>query len=578
MDKKQVAHVLRDIGVLLELTGENPFKVRAYVNAARTIEMLEGDIETLVAAGDLRSVKGIGSALAEKITTLVTTGELPYYETLKQQVPPGLLDMLRIPGLGPKKISALYATLSISDIAELEYACKENRLVALKGFGRKTQERILQGLEHIRKFQGQFLAGVVLPTAEELRLQLSRSAAVADVQIAGSLRRRKELVKDIDLVASSQEPRAVMHSFVELPGVAEVVSSGDTKTSVVCTSGINADLRVVSPEQFPFALHHFTGSREHNTAMRQRAKSLGLKMNEYGLFRGQESVQADNEAELFAQLGLSYIPPELRENTGEIEAAARDELPVLVTRDDIQGAFHVHTTYSDGAADLQDMVAEAQKAGFAYIGVADHSRSASYAGGLSVDAVKRQHDEIAALNASQSEVYVFHGIESDILPDGSLDYPDDILALFDFVIASVHSHFSLTGRQATERLVTAMRHPSVTMLGHPTGRLLLGRAGYEPHMETLLEAAREFGVIMELNANPQRFDIDWRHLRSARDQGVLISINPDAHRREGLYDTYLGVGPARKGWLGPDSVFNSRPLEKVKAYFENKKRTQHRRR
>jgi DNA polymerase (family 10) len=571
VDKKQIARILNEIGVLLELKGENPFKVRAYANSARIIEMLNEDIGQLVETGRIKQLKGIGKALADKITILVTTGDLPYYHELKSSLPEGLLEMLRIPGLGPKKIFSLYKTLCISGIAELEYACRENRLLGLKGFGQKSQDSILKGLEHIKKFQGRFLYEDVIGQAQDLLERLRECPQVEMIKIAGSLRRCKEIVKDIDLIASSLQPKEVMKYFTDLSRIAEVKAAGETKTSVMLQTGISADLRVVSSEEFPCALHHFTGSKEHNTAMRHRAKAMGIKINEYGLFKGLERMNVEDEAGIFTALGLAYIPPELREDRGEIEAAEKRALPDLIKAEDIQGAFHVHTDYSDGINTLDEMVAQARKAGFKYIGIADHSQTASYAGGLKVDEVKRQHEQIRTFNEKNSDFYVFHGIESDIHVDGRLDYAEEVLGLFDFIIASVHSAFSITGAQATQRLIKAMENPFTTMLAHPTGRLLLGRQGYEPDMEKVIKAAKANDVIIELNANPQRLDIDWRYLKFAVQQGVLISINPDAHRKEGLYDTFSGVGIARKGWLEKGDVFNTWPIEKIKRYLAKKR-------
>jgi len=571
MEKKQIAQVLHETGVLLELKGENPFKVRAYINAARTVEMLDEDIRELVASGAVKTIKGIGAKLSEHIAELVTTGELSFYRELRAGIPGGLLDLLKVPGLGPKKIYALHQALDVESIADLEYACHENRLVSLKGFGKKSQENVLQGIEYIKKFQGQYLISEARTEAEKLFSALKACGLLKDLSIAGSLRRSKELVKDIDIVAASADAPGVMDFFAALPHIADILGRGDTKTSVRLDSGINADLRVVSPEQFHYALAHFTGSKEHNTALRQRAKKMGFKLNEYGLFSAAGTLPAHCEGDLFTGLGLAYIPPELREDMGEIEAADKDMLPELVTLNDITGVFHVHTTYSDGMHSLAEMAGEAQKAGFSYLGISDHSQTASYAGGLKIDAVKRQNEEIRARNKANPDFYVFHGIESDIHSDGSLDYPDDILALFDFVIASVHSGFSIAGDRATRRLITAMENPFVTMLGHPTGRILLGRRGYDPDMKRVIQAARANNVIIELNASPFRLDIDWRHIKYAKQQGVIISINPDAHSKEDLYETGYGVSMARKGWLEKDDVFNTWDREKIMSHFAQKR-------
>lgn len=570
LDKKKVAHILHEIGILLELKGENPFKVRAYINGARTIEMLNEDIYELVKTNRISEVKGIGKALAENITELINTGDLAYYYELRDSIPDGLLELLNIPGLGPKKAYRLYEALGIASIAELEYACHENRLIELKGFGPKSQANILKGIDHIKKYQGRFIYADVIGQAHQLVENLKACPQLLKISLAGSLRRFKEIIKDIDLVASSLEPEKIMDCLVSLPQIAEVIVKGETKSSVKLVTGINVDLRVVAPDEFYSALHHFTGSKEHNTALRHRAKSQGIKINEYGLFQGEERLCINDEEGFFQALGLSFIPPELRENMGEIEAAEKGKLPRLVKLEDIQGVFHIHTNYSDGVNTLPELVAEAKKAGYKYLGISDHSQTAVYAGGLKVEAVKRQREEIREFNANNRDFYVFHGIESDIHADGSLDYPDEILALFDFVIASVHSGFSITGEKATARLIKAMENPHVTMLGHPTGRILLGRQGYEPDMEKVIKAARVNNVIIELNASPYRLDVDWRYLKLAQEEGVKISINPDAHRKEELYDTVFGVKVARKGWLTKENVFNTYDLAKIKKYLAAK--------
>jgi DNA polymerase (family 10) len=572
VDKKIIAQILHEIGVLLELKGENQFKVRAYQNGARAIEMLNEDIKQLVKTGKIEEVKGIGKTLVENITELVTTGDLKYYHELKSSVPEGLLEMLKIPGLGPKKVFKLYETLSISTIAELEYACHENRLLDLKGFGPKSQENILKGIEHIKKFQGQFIYRDVYSQAEKILAKLKECQEINEASIAGSLRRFKEVIKDIDLLASSEKPGQVMEYFIHLPQVAEVISKGETKTSVILDTGINVDLRVVAPDEFYSALHHFTGSKEHNTTMRYQAKNLGIKINEYGLFKGEKRIIVNSEEEFFQVLGLQYIPPELRENMGEIEIAEKGQLPNLVNLEDIQGIFHIHTNFSDGINNLEELVLEAKQAGFKYLGISDHSQTAVYAGGLKIEAIKRQREEIQNINSQHQDFYVFHGIEADIHADGSLDYRDEILALFDFVIASVHSGFTISGERATQRLITAMENPYVTMLGHPTGRILLGRKGYEPDMEKVIKAAKENNIIIELNASPYRLDIDWRYLKYAKEMGVKISINPDAHRKEELYDTIFGIKMARKGWLAKDDVFNTMTVQEVRDYFNKRKK------
>ena len=564
MTKQEVSEILDEIGTLLELKGENPFKSRAYANASRTIAALDMDLGEAVRSGALKEVKGIGVALFEKITELVTTGRLAYYDELKASVPAGLIEMIRIPGLGPKRAKAIFDQLGVSTLGELEYACNENRLLKLPGFGPKMQEKILQGIQYVRKQKGRFHYPVAAREAELLYKVLKAHKSVQRIAVAGSLRRKKEVVKDIDLLVSAERSGPVMEAFTTLPVVEEVIAKGETKSSVRLKSGINADLRVVTDAEFPYALHHFTGSKEHNVAMRGRAQRLGFKMNEYGLFHGEKRIPCKNEEEIFAKLGLAYIPPELREDMGEIAAAESKNLPKLVEAGDIKGIFHNHTVYSDGNATLEAMVEAARAAGYEYIGISDHSRSAHYANGLEVERVHKQQKEIDALQKKCKDITIFKGIECDILPDGSLDYPDDVLASFDFVIVSVHSKFNMTETDMTKRILKAIRNPYVTILGHPTGRLLLTREAYPVDMRKIIHAAADCDVVMELNANPMRLDLDWRLCPFAIEKGVPVSINPDAHSVEGINDVPYGVGIARKGWLTRESVFNTKPATEMK--------------
>ncbi|HAA81661.1 MAG TPA: DNA polymerase/3'-5' exonuclease PolX, partial [Thermoanaerobacter sp.] len=528
MDKKEIANILNDIGLLLELKGENPFKSRAYYNAARTIELLEEDIETLVKEDRLKEIKGIGEAINKKITELVLTGKMEYYENLKASIPEGLVEMLKIPGLGPKKIKIIYEKLNITTIRELEYACIENRLVDLPGFGVKTQKKIFEGIQFVKQFSGQHLFAEVYTEALKLKEYLDMTKTALVTEIAGSLRRKKEIVKDIDILASASDSSKVMEAFVNYQDVREVIAKGDTKTSVTLKSGINTDLRVVTEKEFPYALHHFTGSKEHNTAMRHRAKQMGIKMNEYGLFKGDKLIECKSEEEIFNKLGLLYIPPELRENMGEIEAAEKGELPKLIEEKDIKGVFHVHTTYSDGANTLVEMVEAARKLGYKYIGITDHSKSAFYAGGLKEEDLVRQWEEIEELNKKYNDIVIFKGIESDILPDGSLDYGEEILKQFEFVIASIHSHFRMSKEDMTKRMIKAIENKYTTIIGHVTGRLLLARDSYEIDIYEVIEAAAHYGKIIEINANPYRLDLDWRYVKHAKEKGVKLAICPDA--------------------------------------------------
>ena len=493
MARDNIVKILEDIALLLEMKGENPFKSRAYQRAAQVIEAQEEDLDALIRTGRLGAIKGIGEAISKKLQEYAETGHLRYYEDLKASIPPGHFEMLKIPGLGPKKIKSLYEYLGIETMGELEYACRENRLVDLKGFGEKTQAKILVGIESVKRYREKRLYAEVISEAEDLLRSLQEQPETLTASLAGSLRRGNEVVKDMDLLAASHNPAALADRFTDLSAVQSIVAKGDTKVSVTLHSGINADLRIVSPAEYPYALHHFTGSKEHNTAMRGRAKKMGLKMNEYGLFNESGLMPCRDEQEIFAALGLTYIPPELREDRGEIEAAERLELPVLLQAADIRGVLHVHTRASDGADSLETLVNHAKSLGYDYIGISDHSQSAAYAGGLSLDAVRRQHDLIDDMNVRESPFHIFKGIESDILMDGRLDYDDDFLSRFDFVIAAVHSHFGMEEKAMTDRILTALAHPLTTMLAHPTGRILLAREPYAVHLPSIIDFAAERG-------------------------------------------------------------------------------------
>lgn len=572
MDRESVIAILDEIAVLLELKGENPFKIRAYSNGARALEADGRDIGKLVATGELSEVKGIGAGLSEKITELVQTGRMGYYDELRADVPDGVIELLRVPGMGPKKVRAVHTELGVDSLGSLEYACRENRLVTLPGFGAKTQQKVLEGIERLKKFRERHLLDVAMLEAEHLADYVRQCPDVFDLEIAGSLRRRRETIKDIDLLVTAQNADAVMDHFVAYPEVETIAGKGATKSSVVLKTGINVDLRVVQQSQFPYALHHFTGSREHNTEMRTRAKKMGLKMNEYGLFKQEDQlVECADEQQLFESLGLQYIPPELRENTGEVETAERHEIPTLLEESDVRGVFHVHSNYSDGSMTLARIAEIGKTLGYEYIGIADHSQSARYANGLEPERVLKQHREIDEVNASVSDFALLKGIETDILKDGSLDYTDDVLARFDFVIASVHSNFNLSEKEMTERILKALKNPFVSVLGHPTGRLLLARDPYPVDLEAVLGCATENGVAVEINANPHRLDLDWIHCKRAKALGVPIAICPDAHHEDGFADTAYGVAVARRGWLEKHNIINTMGLLEVRTWLEKQR-------
>ena len=568
MNRKEIAAILEEIAVLLELTGENPFKARSYENVARQILQCDEDIAELVREKRLREIKGVGETLDQKITELVNTGRLEYYEELKAKFPESLFDLFKIPGLGAKRIKILYEDLGITTLGELEYACNENRLIALKGFGPKMQQKVLDGLAFAKRHQNQYLIDTAMQAARAVLDYLREKDGRWRIEIAGSLRRHKEVVKDVDLLASASDASALMQHFVKTPATESVTSHGETKSSIVLDSGIAVDLRVVSKKQFPYALAHFTGSKDHNVVMRQRAKERGLKLNEYGLFKGEDKlIPCEDEAAIFKALDLPFIPPELREDRGEFEAGA---LPDLVEREDLVGLMHCHSTYSDGKSSLEEMAAAARDAGYAYIGFADHSQSAAYAGGLTREDVQRQHKEIDALNKKLDGIVILKGIESDILDDGSLDYDKKTLGCFDFVIASVHSRLNMTESQATKRLLAAIRNPHTAILGHPTGRLLLSRDGYPLDFDAVFDACAEHRVAIEINANPHRLDLDWRNIQKARERGIWFCIGPDAHNVEGIEDVAYGLGIARKGWLEKDALLNCMTAEELLEWLQSK--------
>jgi DNA polymerase (family X) len=573
MDKREVAHILEEIGTLLELQGESPFKSRAYYTAARVLSGLDASsFHELVHSDTLQTLKGVGVALAEKIRELATTDRSTYYEVLKQQTPAGLLEMLAIPGMGPKKVKAIYDHLGIATVGELEYACHENRLVDLPGFGRKSQENILKAVERLKQHRGQYLWHEAMHVAQPLLDALTHSRTAIRVALAGDLRRHLEIVDHIAMLASAHDADRVSAAVTKLSLVEEVLASDLAQVSVRLKGGLPADIHLVRDEAFPFALHHLTGNQAYIRAMQERTSRRGYTLSASGLWRDHEPVACQEEAEIFPALGLGYIPPEMREGMGEIEAAERGELPQLIEEPDIRGVFHVHSTWSDGVGDIEEMARIAQRMGYRYLGLSDHSQSARYANGLDPERIRQQHAAIDRLNAMLDGITILKGSEVDILPDGSLDYPDELLRQLDFVVASVHSRFTMPQAEMTARMVKAMHNPYVTMLGHLTGRLLLAREGYALDIDRVIAEAIRLGVVIELNANPHRLDLDWRHLRQAHGRGLMTSINPDAHSPEGLKDVSYGVAMARKGGVTADRVINTWTLKDIQVWLRQRRR------
>lgn len=583
MDKNQISAMLEDIAVLLNLKeGSSQFEVRAYEKAAQAVNALDSDIEQLARAGKLKGTPGLGTTMIKRIEEAVETGHIAFYDELRETTPQIKLDMLRIQGLGPKKINAIYDTLRVNSIAELEQAIREDKVARLPGFGKKTQENILQGIAFLSQHSGRFLYPVAEEEAERIRGALATLPQIVRLQVAGSLRRRRETIGDIDVVASVADDagddvrRSIMDFFTRQPSVQAITGKGDTKSSVVLGSGINMDLRVVKDSQFPSTLHHFTGSKEHHIPLRRRALSKGMTINDYGLFKetpaGLELVPCKDETDLYAALGLAYIEPELREDMGEIEAAASGKLPPLVTDRDLRGVLHVHSTWSDGQNTIREMAEACIARGYTYLGITDHSKAAAYANGLSEDALRRQHEEIDRLNEEfKGRLLILKGSECDILKDGALDYRDDVLAQLQFVVASIHSNFNLSPEEQTQRMLRAIANPYVNIIGHPTGRILLGRVGYSLDMDAVIDAALEHGVSIEINASPSRLDLDWRLVKRARDRGMKIPIDPDAHSTGGLDDMRYGVGIARKGWLSAGDVLNAMQAEDLLAFFRSQR-------
>ena len=577
MSRDEIISVFENIARLLELKGENPFKTRAYLHAAKALETLAEPLEKLIAEDRLIAVEGIGKATAEKIATLSTSGRLDYYDTLRDEFPPDILTLFEVQGLGGKKIKILWDTLKIHSITSLERACKHGDIAKLPGFGEKTATNILKAIEHMRSHAGEFRYGDIAHLAEALLDDLRSHPDVGQSVIAGSFRRKKEIVRDLDFLVSTKNPEAVMDFFTTHPQVENILAHGPTKSSVVLKNGIQCDLRAVSAAEFPFALNYFTGSKEHNVRMRSRALSRGWSLNEYrfSAAEGRELreplPEIHEESDIYRALGLDPVEPELRENHGEIEAAEKHALPRLVEWSNLRGAFHNHTTASDGRSTLEDMVAAAKELGLEYLGIADHSKASFQANGLDEKRLAAQVARIAEINATEKDIHIFTGTECDILKDGSLDFSDDILASLDYVVASIHSSFTLPAAEMTARIIRAMENPFVTMLAHPTGRLLLGREAYQLDIPAILDAAAATGTWIELNANPRRLDLDWRWWQLAKEKGVKCVINPDAHSAAGLQDLVFGIGIARKGWLTKDDILNTLPLEKVRAALQSKR-------
>lgn len=565
MDSRTAAHVLAQIGGLLELHGADKFKSRAYHVAARAVLGTDtDDITPLYKSGELRKLPGVGAATFSVLKDLVETGDSSYFEQLREDTPEGLLEMLRVPGMGTAKIRLIHEGLGVETLQQLEEAARDGRLAKLPRFGAKTAEKILKGIGFLKETGALLLFPHAHAEAQRVLAGVRRHPDVVRAEIAGSVRRRREVVADIDIVAAcSADPSSVAASFAHAPGVRSVVGAGQASVAIKYVDGTRLDLHCVRPSSFATALWRATGSTSHVDEVRAALASNGLALDGDALRRNGDTVEVADEAGLFAAAGLKFIEPELRESRGEVQAAATGKLPALIEAGDIQGVLHCHSQYSDGGATIAEMAAACRERGWKYLGISDHSVSAFYAGGLKPDAIRRQHDEIDEINSATKDFVVLKGIEADILADGRVDYDEHVLESFDYVIGSIHSRFSMNGAQMTERVLRALDDPYLTILGHPTGRLLLTREPYAVDMSAVIEKAAERGVVLELNADPHRLDLDWTYCHEAKKRGVRIEIGPDAHSVHGLDYMELGISIARKGWLERADVLNCGPVSDV---------------
>ncbi len=570
MLNKKVAQIFYEIAQLLDLLGDNPFRIRAYERAAMRIESMPEDLEEYVLKDKLEDLPGIGKDLADKIKEIFYTGTLKQYEELKKKVPSGLLEMMNIPGLGPKKVKLIYDKLGITTIEELEEYARRGKLRSLPGFGLRTEENILRGIDFLRRSKGRLPLGQVLPLAIDLRRYIEESGLVERIDVVGSIRRFKETVHDIDILVVTDSPREIMDRFIRYSEVEEVLAQGEKKSSVIA-SGVQVDLRVFDRECYGAALLYFTGSKEHNIRVRQVCMEKGLKLNEYGLFRDEKRVAGLTEEEIYSYLGMQWIPPEIREDQGEVELALRGNLPVLIEMSDIKGDLHIHTVYSDGTDEIETIVRKARELGYRYVAITDHSPSLAVAKGMTPEKVYRQREEIKRINKECPDVKVLLGMEVDILADGSLDCPEDILDLLDVVIVAIHSRFRMGRDEMTSRIITAISHPKVNILAHPTGRLLGERDSYEVDMEAVMRVAKEKQVALELNASPRRLDINSDLCHMAKEMGVMVAINTDAHSNQQLDYMKFGVGTARRGWLEKRNVVNTFDLEDLMTFLHKER-------
>lgn len=578
MINNKIADIFQEIGDILEIQDENPFRIRSYQRASQIVRNLATDLAELYKKDpkEIRKIKGIGEDLYKKIVEIIETGECKMLKELLKHFHPGLLDMLKLRGIGPKKVKLIYLNLGIKDLKTLEKAAQEGKLRDLPGMGAKTEEEILKSIKDLKRYSERTLLPHALDEANLIIDYMKKNSHVNKIEYAGSLRRRKETIGDIDILVTTKAKnhtkktvKSIMDHFIKYHHTSDVLAHGPTKSSIVLDTGIQVDLRVLEQKSFGAALHYFTGSKAHNIAMRNLAKKKGLKLSEYGVFKGKKMVAGKTETEVFKSVGLPYIIPELRKNDGEIEAAKKKKLPKPIEPDDIKGDLHMHTNWSDGTQKLEEVVDACFKAGYEYIAITDHSKSSPIARGLTEKRIKEQIKEIDKLNKkyAKKKFKIFKGSEVDILPDGSLDFSDEILSMLDIFPAAVHSRFSMTGSQMTNRIIKAMKNKHVKIIAHPTGRLINKRDPYNVDIDALIEAAVEFKVALELNAQPQRLDLADKYLRRAKEKGAKISIGTDSHHTSQQKYMQYGIFMARRGWLEKEDVINTRPLSKLFDYW-----------
>jgi DNA polymerase (family 10) len=565
MKNQFVAETLYMVADLLDLKGDLFFKTRAYRMAAQTIEALDDDIEKIVRQGTLESIPGIGEALAKKITELVQTGKLEYLERLKKEVPPGLIALLSIPGLGPKKVAALYKNLGISTIQALRDAAGNGKLRSLEGFGEITERNILRGIQLLEKTSGRVLLNVAYEDGDRYLTYLKKNKKIKKIDIAGSLRRMKETIGDIDILASSNDPETVMDHFVQYPEVAEILAKGITKSSVILNDHLQVDLRVVDEKSYGAALQYFTGSKDHNVTLRGFAIKKGFKLNEYGLFEkeSEKYIAGKTEEDIYKRIGMAYIEPELRENRGEFDAAKNHTLPTLVTPDAIKGDFHVHSLWSDGSDSIETIAAVAEKRRYDFIGITDHSQSLKIANGLSEERIQKKILEIQKIRKKHPELRIFCGTECDIKTDGTLDYSNKILEHFDFVYIAIHTAFKMDKETMTRRIIKGMDNEQVNFLAHPTGRLIGKRDPYEVDIEQIIDAAKQTDTRLEINSFPDRLDLDDVHIKQAKDHNIGFVLGTDSHSINHLDFMRFGIATARRGWLEQKDILNTYSVEDI---------------